>query len=206
MKSTTIATKGGVGEPRAADPVVVDVWVRCVPGCETERTNATLARLAELKRTGVVDDVRVHTWANAIDRGAPAGGHDPAAEYARFEAWATARRRGLLVSPPRTAGRGRMGPEYVTQSSPWVLVAVYRSGDLVDVAPTVDSLGVRSIPDLLDGLDASGRSFGLGVDDPLDAFGVDRPHRRRDDARRSRRWVPNARRRTSHRRYSAPVS
>jgi hypothetical protein len=179
--------------------LVAEVWVRCVADPASGRTNAALARLETLRAAGRLDDVVVRTWDNAIDRSsASTADGDESVAFARYDAWASANGVRLAVSPPTTAGRGRMGPEYLTQSSPWLLVAIRRDGELIDVAPTAIGRRRRSVGDLLDALSESGPEPAPvdEFDDPLESLGADaRPTRRR--------WGPVARRRFRHDRYSA---
>lgn len=110
-----------------------------------------------LERHGVVDEVEIRLWDEAIDLSSEPRSHRERETRDRvraFKRWAWEHGTELVgFGERRRAARGRMGPEYVVQRLPRVLLAEYVDDVLVNVTPCSDR--DRCVSDRLDALEAA---------------------------------------------------
>ncbi|MFB6130062.1 MAG: HTH domain-containing protein [Salinigranum sp.] len=119
--------------------VRIELWVWPDRDALDDRRDLVLRRLERLQESGVVNEVDVHEWSHQINLDSAAD-VDPEDLPARtrlmeFTEWARHRGVSLPIPDPTRAGSGRLGPEYVAQDMPRMMLAEYRDGELDCVAP-----------------------------------------------------------------------
>lgn len=124
--------------PTTTTRPTVELWIRTLPVGEADAHDELLARLRALERRGRLDDVELHTWPHEVAIDEPATPHerqvvDRVVDFRRWAARRGARLPGLETTV--TAGVGRMGPAYEALRLPETVLAVFRDGVLVWVAP-----------------------------------------------------------------------
>jgi hypothetical protein len=106
------------------------------------------------EREGLVDAVQVRTWDDALDLSSTLRSRrerEARARVQEFKRWAWEHGTELVgFGERRRAGRGRMGPEYVSQHVPRVVLAEFEDDVLVNVTPCRDS--ERCVSERLDAL------------------------------------------------------
>ncbi|WP_136588511.1 HTH domain-containing protein [Salinigranum halophilum] len=144
----------------------LELWIR--PGAREDEASRLVRRARALESEGCVEAVEVREWDAHQDLSSRLHSHrEQEAQVAlqAFKRWAWQHGSELSgFGERRRAGRGRMGPEYVTQRVPRVLLAEYQHGVLVNVTPC--DRRARCISERLAGLEAereqSSRSQLLG--------------------------------------------
>jgi hypothetical protein len=144
----------------------LELWIR--PGAREDGAGRLVRHARRLESDGHVEAVEVREWDAHQDLSSRLRHHrerDTRAALQTFKRWAWQHGSELLgFGERRRAGRGRMGPEYVTQRVPRALLAEYQNEVLVNVTPC-DSRA-RCIAERLDGLEVeteqSSRSRLLG--------------------------------------------
>jgi hypothetical protein len=116
----------------------LELWIR--PGASTGcGVDHLVERARSLEHEGVVDRVVVRRWDGALDlSSAPRDHHEREARtrLQAFKRWAWQHGTELVgFGDRRRAARGRMGPEYVTQRVPPVILAEYDDDVLARVTP-----------------------------------------------------------------------
>ena len=134
----------------------LELWVQ-PSAVEGDGVDHHVEQARSLERDGVVDEVEVRLWDEAVDLSSEPRSHRERETRARvqaFKRWAWEHGTELVgFGERRRAARGRMGPEYVVQRVPRVLLAEYADGVLVNVTPCSDR--DRCISERLDELAAA---------------------------------------------------
>jgi hypothetical protein len=137
----------------------LELWVR-PSAVEGDGVGHLVDQARSLEREGIVDRVDVRIWDDEIDLSSDLRSHREREVRARaqeFKRWAWEHGTELAgFGERRRAGRGRMGPEYVTQCVPRVLLAEYDAAVLTNVTPCGD--GERSVAERLDAIEAAAES------------------------------------------------
>lgn len=144
----------------------LELWIR--PGSREDSTSRLVTQAEALEDEGYVESVEIREWDAYQDLSSRLHSHrerDARVALQAFKRWAWQHGSELLgFGERRRAGRGRMGPEYVTQRVPPVVLAEYEDGVLVNVTPC--HRRARCITERLEGLktavDVPSRSRLLG--------------------------------------------
>jgi hypothetical protein len=134
----------------------LELWVQ--PSVvEGDGADHLVEQARSLERDGVVDEVEVRLWDEAVDLSSELRSRREREARARvqaFKRWAWEHGTELVgFGERRRAARGRMGPEYVVQRVPRALLAEYADDVLVNVTPCSDR--DRCISERLDELEAA---------------------------------------------------
>ena len=117
----------------------LELWVR--PGTR-DAADELVTRAESLADEGAVEEVDVRVWDAHQDLSSSIHSHrqqEARATLQTLKRWAWRHGSELVgFGERRRAGRGRLGPEYVVQRVPSVLLAEYEDGLLVNVAPCSD--------------------------------------------------------------------
>ena len=117
----------------------LELWVR--PGTR-QAADDLVAQAESLAADGTVETVDVRVWDAHQNLSSSVRSHrqqEARATLQRLKRWAWRHGAELVgFGTRRRAGRGRLGPEYVIQRVPPVLLAEYEDGLLVNVAPCSD--------------------------------------------------------------------
>lgn len=115
----------------------LELWIR--PGGREGGTSRLIRQVRALEDEGYVESVEICEWDTYQDLSSQLHSHrerDARVALQAFKRWAWQHGSELLgFGERRRAGRGRMGPEYVTQRVPPVILAEYEDGVLVNVSP-----------------------------------------------------------------------
>jgi hypothetical protein len=132
----------------------LELWLR--PGVR-DAASDLVTRARSLAEEDAVEGVDVRMWDTHQDLSSPIHSHrerEARAMLQTVKRWAWHHGSELLgFGPRRRAGRGRMGPEYVVQRVPPVLLAEYDNDVLVNVSPCAHR--ERCVTDRLDALAAA---------------------------------------------------
>jgi hypothetical protein len=138
--------------------VTVELWVWSDRDCIVREHDVVIERIERLVADGRIDGFTVEEWDHRPDVSSPnlpdARDERARRRVAAFERWARRHGVALPLPAPRPAGTGRMGPEYVAQDLPRVLLAEYEDGELRSVAPRETAGGTCTIEEGLDELAA----------------------------------------------------
>ncbi|WP_380678472.1 HTH domain-containing protein [Salinigranum sp. GCM10025319] len=133
----------------------LELWIRSSTIGE-DGVGHLIEQARALGRIGAVDAVEVRTWDDAVDLSSTPRSHrerEARARLQQFKRWAWQHGTELVgFGERRRAARGRMGPEYVTQRVPPVLLAEYEDDVLMNVTPCRDS--ERCVSERLDALES----------------------------------------------------
>jgi hypothetical protein len=143
----------------------VEIFLRAaVPYDARARQLVVLGRVQALQARGLVDEVRVDTWANRITDGSR-GATVALAAVNMFEHWAATHRATLTPGfDSHECHSGFTGQQFSVRVLPVVCLAVYEDDELVAVYPHTTDTGCRSVADGLDLLEAM--DDGLVTPDP----------------------------------------
>ena len=134
----------------------LELWIR--PGTREDGASRLVARARALEADDCVEAVEVREWDAYQDLSSRLHSHrerDARVALQAFKRWAWQHGSELVgFGERRRAGRGRMGPEYVTQRVPWALLAEYQNGVLVNVTPCDHERRARCISERLERLDS----------------------------------------------------
>jgi hypothetical protein len=130
----------------------LELWIRS--GSREGGAGRLVTRARELESDECIEAVEIHEWDAYQDLSSRIHSHrerEARVALQAFKRWAWQHGSGLPgFGDRRRAGRGRMGPEYVTQRVPRALLAEYEDGVLVNVTPCTHH--TRCIAERLDGL------------------------------------------------------
>jgi hypothetical protein len=147
--SERVSRSGGTAGRR------LELWIRSSTVGE-DGVGHLIEQARALERAGAVDAVEVRTWDDAVDLSSTLRSHHERQARARlqqFKRWAWQHGTELVgFGERRRAARGRLGPEYVTQRVPPVLLAEYDDDVLVNVTPCGNS--ERCVSERLDALES----------------------------------------------------
>jgi hypothetical protein len=134
----------------------LELWIRS--GARDDEAGRLVARARALESEGEVERVEVREWDTHQDLSSRLHSHREREERVALQAfkrWAWQHGTELAgVGERRRAGRGRMGPEYVTQCVPRVLLTEYEDGVLVNVTPCDRGRRARCISERLEQFEA----------------------------------------------------
>jgi hypothetical protein len=135
----------------------VEVFLRgTVPFDARTRQLVVLGRVRALHERGLIDDVRVDTWANRVTDG-PADAVLALTALEGFEHWATAHHASLAPGFETHEGHcGFTDQHYHTTTFPVVCLAIYEDDRLVSVFPHSTASGCQSVADGLAMLEIEG--------------------------------------------------
>lgn len=139
----------------------LELWVRS-SALGGDGISHLVSQARSLAREGDIERVDVEVWDDHVDLSSDLRSHRTRQARARlqeFKRWAWRHGTDLAgFGERRQAARGRLGPEYVTQRVPRVLLAEYEEGVLVNVTPC--SAQERTVSERLDELECGQRSSG----------------------------------------------